>query len=151
MAFCFCFLPACKDNTKKPVINSGAELEALIQTKVDSFYTVYERFDYDWIDFFENEFTNVFPDTPIRKISKDSTKALWKDLYNRYEVQLLERGDPSFITSQDMVISHNYFNEIFIHKESRDTIPNAGTYVIAWRRQPDNSWKIVFESVHNNP
>ena len=142
---------ACSNKVKEQVKFNNTELERAIQVKVDSFYTVYERFDYEWIDFFEDEFTNVFPDTPIRKISKDSTKALWKDIYDRYEVRLVERGEPSFITSQDMVISHNYFNEIFIHKQSGDTIPNAGTYVIAWRRQAGDKWKIVFESVHNTP
>ena len=139
-----------KDRLEKPVNTSVYDLESIIEDRIDSFYTVYKQFDYDWIDFFEDEFTNVFPDTPIRKISKDSTKAIWKGIYNRYDVQLISHGKPSFITSEDMVISHNSFNEIFINKESQDTIKNVGTYVVAWRRQPDDSWKIVFESVLNN-
>lgn len=99
---------------KQEQVKIGTEdLEVIIASRIDSFYTVYERFNYDWLDFFEDEFTNVFPDTPIREISKDSTKAIWENIYKHYEVQLLERGEPSFITSQDMVISHNYFNEIF--------------------------------------
>lgn len=138
------------ERLKKTVTTSVSELETIIGARIDSFYTVYQRFDYDWLDFFENEFTNVFPDTPIRKISKDSTKAIWKGIYDRYDVQLLSHGQPSFITSIDMVISHNNFNEIFINRQSQDTIKNAGTYVVAWRRQPDESWKIAFESVLNN-
>ncbi|MDO5979351.1 YybH family protein [Flavivirga spongiicola] len=139
-----------KDRVEKPVNTSISDLEATIEKEIDSFYTVYKRFDYDWIDFFEDEFTNVFPDTPIRKISKDSTKAIWKRIYDKYDVQLLSHGKPSFITSEEMVISHNSFNEIFINKQSQDTIKNVGTYIIAWKRQPDNSWKIVFETVQNN-
>ncbi len=147
-----CLLSGCKskEETPEPTPQSTSEIEAIIEAKVDSFYKVYERFDYAWIDFFEEEFTNVFPDTPIRKISKDSTKAIWESIYSKYDVQLLERGKPSFISSQDMVISHNHFNEIFINKETGDTIKNEGTYVIAWRRQTNDNWKIVFESVHNN-
>ena len=136
-----------KDIAETPVNTSVSDLETIIEARLDSFYTVYKRFDYDWIDFFEDEFTNVFPDTPIRKISKDSTKAIWKGIYDRYEVQLISHGKPSFITSEDMVISHNSFNEIFINKRSQDTIKNVATYVVAWRRQPDDSWKIAFESV----
>lgn len=139
-----------KEILEKPISTSVADLEAIIGQELDSFYTVYQRFDYDWIDFFDDEFTNVFPDTPIRKISKDSTKAIWKGIYDRYDVQLLSYGKPTFITSEDMVISHNSFNEIFINKESQDTIKNVGTYVVAWKRQPDDSWKIVFETVQNN-
>lgn len=129
---------------------SNSDLEALIETKIDSFYTVYKRYNCDWINFFEDEFTNVFPDTPIRKISKDSTKTLWKGIYDKYNVQLINRGKPSFITSQDMVISHNDFHEIFIHKQTQDTITIIGTYIVAWKRQTDDSWKIAFESVQNN-
>ncbi len=139
-----------KDRLDKPVNTSVSELETIIEKEIDSFYRVYRQFDYDWIDFFEDEFTNVFPDTPIRKISKDSTKTIWEGIYNRNDVQLISRGKPSFITSEDMVISHNSFNEIFINKQSQDTIKITGTYVVAWRRQPDDSWKIVFESVLNN-
>ncbi len=139
-----------KDKLAKPENTPTSDLETIIEERIDSFYTVYNRFDYDWIDFFEDEFTNIFPDTPIRKISKDSTKAIWKGIYANYDVQLISRGKPSFITSKDMVISHNRFNEIFINKKSKDTIKNVGTYVIAWRRQQNNSWKIVFETVHNN-
>jgi hypothetical protein len=129
---------------------SVSDLETTIKKRVDSFYKVYKQHDYDWIDFFEDEFTNVFPDTPIRKISKDSTKAIWKGIYKRNDVQLISHGKPSFITSQDMVISHNSFKEIFINKQSKDTIKIIGTYLVAWRRQPNDSWKIVFESVLNN-
>lgn len=130
--------------------NSTSNHETIIKTYIDSFYTTYKRYNYDWIDFFEDEFTNVFPDTPIRKISKDSTKAIWKNIYKRYHVKIVDYDKPSFITSQDMVISHNNFNEIFINKQTQDTIKNIGTYIIAWRRQQDNTWKIVFETVQNN-
>lgn len=136
----------CEEKTKM----STSDLEALIETKIDSFYTVYTRYNCDWIDYFEDEFTNVFPDTPIRKTTIDSTKALWRGIYNRYDVQLIDRGKPSFITSQDMVISYNDFHEIFIHKQTQDTTTIIGTYIVAWRKQADNSWKIAFESVQNN-
>lgn len=129
---------------------SDAELETEIKMQIDSFYKVYLRYNTDWIDFFEDEFTNVFIDTPIRKTSKDSTKALWTRIYKKYDVQLLERGSPSFILSDDMVISHNSFNEIFINKQTNDTIKSPGTYIVAWRKQLDGSWKIAFESVQAN-
>ena len=100
---------------------------------------MYKQYDLEWLDFFEDEFTNVFPETPIRKISKDSTKAIWEGIYNRNDVQLISRGKPSLITSEDMVIYHNNFHEIFINKQSQDTIKITGTYVVAWRRQPNDS------------
>ena len=77
-------------------------------------------------------------------------KAQWENIYNKYEVKLLDRGEPTIIESEDMAISYNSFNEIFINKSTNDTIKNVGTYIIAWKRQLDDSWKIVFETLHNN-
>ena len=65
-------------------------------------------------------------------------------------MKLISRGEPTVITSEDMAMSYNSFNEIFIEKISNDTIKNIGTYIITWKRQPDDSWKIVFETLHNN-
>ena len=142
-----CLLIGCQNRTEK---TSVPDLEAMIGKHIDSFYTTYKKYNYEWIDFFEDEFVNVFPDTPIRNISKDSTKALWKGIYTRYHVQIVSYGKPSFITSQDMVISHNNFHEIFINKQTQDTIKNIGAYIIAWRKQPNSAWKIAFETVQNN-
>ena len=129
---------------------SDAELNALIKKQVDSLYKVYSKFDYDWINFYEDPYTFIYPDTPVNVNRTDSLRQHWKGLYEKYEVKLLGRGEPTIITSEDMAISYNSFNEIFINKQTRDTTKNVGTYIVAWRRQPDDSWKIAFETLHNN-
>jgi hypothetical protein len=83
-------------------------------------------------------------------MTKDSLLEQWKRIYNQYNVKLLSRGRPTIIPSEDMAISYNSFNEIFINKETLDTIKNSGIYLVNWKRQSDNSWKIVFEAVHQN-
>lgn len=125
-------------------------LQALIKKHVDSLYTVYSRFDYDWIDFYEDPYTFIYPNSPVTINRTDSLRHHWKGLYEKYDVQLLERGEPTILTSEDMAISYNSFNEIFINKQTKDTTKNVGTYIVAWRRQPNNSWKIAFETLHNN-
>lgn len=142
----------CKNDVKleAPSKTSDIELEAIIKKQVDSLYKVYERFDYDWIEFFADRYTAIYPDSPVQQMSKDSLKAQWERIYNMYEVKLIDRGVPSVIVSEDMAISYNSFNEIFINKETSDTIKNVGTYIITWKRQPDDSWKIVFETLQNN-
>ncbi len=146
------FLFGCNINTNSeaPSKTSNSELTALITRQVDSLYKVYEKFDYDWIEFYEDEFTAIYPGTAVQTISKDSLKAQWKRIYKKYDVQLISRGRPTIIPSEDMSISYNSFNEIFINKETNDTIKNVGTYIINWKRQPDNSWKIIFETLHKN-
>ena len=146
------YLSACEEEkiqetkTKTP----DAVLQALIKKHVDSLYTVYSRFDYDWIDFYEDPYTYIYPDSPIEINRTDSLRQHWRGLYQNYEVKLLDRGEPTIIASEDMAISYNSFNEIFINKQTQDTTKNVGTYIIAWRRQPDHSWKIAFETLHNN-
>tara|TARA_R110001632_G_scaffold118379_1_gene230803 strand:- start:379 stop:867 length:489 start_codon:yes stop_codon:yes gene_type:complete len=142
----------CTSNVKveEPSKISEAALETIIKSQVDSLYANYEKFGYDWIEFYADEFTAIYPDTPIKKITKDSLISQWDKIYDIYDVQLLDRGKPSVIVSEGMAISYNSFNEIFINKVTSDTIKNVGTYIINWKRQPDDSWKIVFETLHNN-
>ncbi len=148
----FFILAGCKKDSKAEpqVKTSDAELTTIITKQVDSLYTVYERFDYDWIEFYADNYTAIYPDSPIKHMTKDSLKAQWKQIYAKYDVKLIHRGRPTIIPSEDMAISYNTFNEIFINKESSDTIKNVGTYIINWKKQPDSSWKIVFETLQNH-
>lgn len=145
------FIGCENDQKKEPVTKtSDSELTTLITKHVDSLYSVYERFDYDWIEFYADNYTAIYPDSPIQHLTKDSLIAQWKRIYSKYDVQLIHRGRPTIIPSEDMAISYNTFNEIFINKESSDTIKNVGTYIINWKRQSDDSWKIVFETLQNH-
>jgi|TARA_R110000868_G_C10744024_1_gene752639 hypothetical protein len=145
-------LIGCENDTKKELVTktSDAELTTLITKQVDSLYTVYKRFDYDWIEFYADHYTAIYPDSPIKHMTKDSLIAQWERIYSKYDVQLIDRGRPTIIPSEDMAISYNTFNEIFINKANSDTIKNVGTYIVNWKRQPDDSWKIVFETLQNH-
>ena len=146
------FLIGCENDKKEDGVTktSDSELTTLITKQVDSLYTVYKRFDYDWIEFYADNYTAIYPDAPIQHLTKDSLIAQWERIYSKYDVQLIHRGRPTIIPSEDMAISYNTFNEIFINKESSDTIKNVGTYIVNWKRQPDDSWKIVFETLQNH-
>ena len=148
----FIVLIGCKNGSKlePQAKTSDSELTTQITKQVDSLYSVYERFDYDWIEFYADNYTAIYPDSPIKHMTKDSLKAQWKGIYDKYEVKLIHRGRPTIIPSEDMAISYNTFNEILIDKESSDTIKNIGTYIVNWKKQPDNSWKIVFETLQNH-
>jgi hypothetical protein len=148
----FIALIGCKNENKlvPKTKTSDAEVTNIIIKQVDSLYAVYERFDYDWIEFYDNNYTAIYPDSPVEHMTKDSLKAQWKRIYAKYDVKLLSRGKPTIIPSEDMAISYNSFNEVFIHKETHDTINNQGTYIVNWKRKSDDTWKIVFETVLNN-
>ncbi|MDC6387828.1 hypothetical protein PP182_04005 [Maribacter sp. PR1] len=139
-----------KETIQENIRTPDAMLQTLIKEQVDSLYSVYSRFDYDWIDFYEDRFTAIYPESPVKLNSKDSLRAQWEGIYQDFDVQLLDRGQPNIIASEDMAISYNSFNEIFVNKQTRDTTKSTGTYIVAWRRQPNNTWKIAFETLHNN-
>ncbi|NVJ87249.1 MAG: hypothetical protein HWE09_06265 [Cyclobacteriaceae bacterium] len=148
----FQVLFGCRNETKIESLTktSDSELTDLITKQVDSLYSVYKKFDYDWIEFYDDTYTAMYPDSPIQLMTKDSLLEQWKRIYAQYNVKLLSRGQPTIIPSADMAISYNSFNEIFINKETLDTIKNSGIYLVNWKRQSDDSWKIVFEAVHQN-
>ncbi|MBO0330035.1 YybH family protein [[Muricauda] lutisoli] len=151
--FLLLLLIGCQNESKSTAIapkKSESDLKEIITQQVDSLYLEYEKFGFEWIDFYEDEFIAVYPDSPVKKVTKDSLIAQWEGIYEDYDVQLVSRGKPNVIVSQDMAVSYNSFNEIFINKTSMDTIKNEGTYIVTWRKQEDGSWKIVFETVQNN-
>ena len=141
----------CKDQGQlpPPTPTPDSELITLITKEVDRLYAVYERFDYDWIEFYVNNYTAISRCTDKAYDQRCPADKVYK-IYAKYEVKLLDRGRPTVISSEDMAISYNTFYEIFINKETRDTIKNIGTYMITWKRQSDESWKIVFETLQNH-
>ncbi len=147
LSLSFAFLACQTPESETPP--TDAEITELITMQVDSLYAVYERFDFDWIEFYADDYTAIYPETPISITTKDSLKAQWERIYAKYDVKLISRGRPTIIPSQDLAVSYNSFNEIFVNKETKDTINNIGTYIINWKRQDDDSWKIVFETLHN--
>jgi len=148
----FASLLGCSNETKQEhlIKASDSELTKIITKQVDSLYSVYERFDYDWIEFYDNNYTAIYPGAPIKHMTKDSLKAQWKRIYAKNHVKLLSRGRPTIIPSEDMAISYNSFHEIFVDKETLDTTNSKGTYIINWKRQHNDTWVIVFETVQNH-
>ena len=125
----FTILVGCKNESKlKPQPKtSDTELTAIITKQVDSLCTIYERFDYDWIEFFADDYTAIYPNSPIKQMTKESLKAQWERIYKKFDVKLLHLGRPTVIPSEDMAISYNTYNEIFINKETLDTTKNVST------------------------
>ena len=60
----FCILIGCENDKKIEAMTktSDSEMTALITKQVDSLYSVYERFDYDWIEFYADNYTAIIPD-----------------------------------------------------------------------------------------
>lgn len=112
-ACAFLTITSCQENTQTP----DAVLQTLIKEQVDSLYSVYPSFDYDWIDFYQDRFTAIYPESPVKLNSKDSLSAQWESIYKDFDVQLLYSGQPNIIASEDMAISYSSFNEIFINKQ----------------------------------
>lgn len=149
----FLLVVACKEPEKvetQVAKTSETELKEIITKQVDSLYSEYEKFGFEWIDFYEDEFTAIYPERAVKTVTKDSLIAQWEGIYKSYDVKLISRGKPKVIAANDMAISYNSFNEIFINKETQDTIKSVGTYIVSWRKQPNGTWKIAFETLHNN-
>ena len=74
-------------NKSKPTANaqkkSESELKEIIKQQVDSLYLEYEKFGFEWIDFYEDEFIAIYPDSPVKKVTKDSLIAQWEGIYEK--------------------------------------------------------------------
>ena len=104
--------------------------------------------DLKWVDFYNDEYELASDDGSVKKKYVDSLRIEWEDIYKRYDVILRERGKPIINVSGNQAFHYNSFDEIFIKKETKDTIENIGTWIVLWKKQKDDSWKIEFETYH---
>lgn len=128
--------------------STDAENEIELRKQIEDLYEVYTKSDLKWVDFYKDEYELASNDGKIYKKYSDSLRIEWEDIYKRYDVILRERGKPIISVSGNQAFHYNSFDEIFIKKETKDTIENIGTWIVLWKKQKDDTWKIEFETYH---
>lgn len=143
---------SCKDkqNTgiELQIVSTDSDNEIEVRKEIEGLYEVYTKSDLKWVDFYKDEYELASDDGMVKKKYADSLRIEWEDIYNRYDVILRERGKPILSVSGNQAFHYNSFDEIFIKKETNDTIENIGTWIVLWKKQKDDSWKIEFETYH---
>lgn len=141
---------SCKNQNSTPIENlkSTSDIETEIKKEIEALYDFYTKSDLKWVDFYKDVYTVSARDGSFQTRYADSLRTEWKDIYNRYDVILIDRGEPTVIASGDQALHYNSFDEIFIEKATNDTIKNIGSWVVLWKKQNDDSWKIEFETYH---
>ncbi len=120
--------------------------EIEIKKTIEDLYKVYSKSDLQWVDFYKDKYTIVSGNGAIKTIDRDSLRAYWEKMYKKYNVILNNRGKPTLSVSGNQAFHYNTFDEILINKTTNDTIENIGTWVVLWKKQNDDSWKIEFET-----
>ena len=128
--------------------STDSDNEIEVRKEIEDLYEVYTKSDLKWVDFYNDEYELASDDGSVKKKYVDSLRIEWEDIYKRYDVILRERGKPIINVSGNQAFHYNSFDEIFIKKETKDTIENIGTWIVLWKKQKDDSWKIEFETYH---
>lgn len=110
-------------------------------------YDTYAKGNSDFFDYYEKDFVRVDGKGNIRKGVEKHIKE-WNDFMEKYNLQVTKVDSPEMVIASDQVITINEYEELFIKKEEPDTIFNKGVYIAAWRKQPDDSWKISMDTWH---
>ncbi|MGB5553423.1 MAG: hypothetical protein WBM83_02110 [Flavobacteriaceae bacterium] len=143
---------SCKENKSSAneikIVSADSENELEVRKEIEDLYEVYTKSDLRWVDFYKDEYVLASDDGMVKKKYADSLRIEWEDIYNRYDVILRERGKPMISVSGNQAFHYNSFDEIFIKKATMDTIENIGTWIVLWKKQKDDSWKIEFETYH---
>ncbi|PNQ72274.1 hypothetical protein C1T31_13205 [Hanstruepera neustonica] len=124
--------------------DSISEIE--IKKTIEDLYEVYSKSDLQWVDFYKDKYNIVSGNGTVKTINRDSLRVYWKNMYEKYNVILNNRGKPILSVSGNQAFHYNTFDEILINKTTNDTIENIGTWVVLWKKQKDGSWKIEFET-----
>lgn len=144
-------IQSCQEQKKSSFENEilNASIETEIKKEIDALYDVYTKSDLKWVDFYKDVYTVASTDGSIQTKYADSLRIEWESIYNIYDVILREHGEPTIIASENQALHYNTFDEIFIKKATKDTTKSIGTWIVLWKKQNDNSWKIEFETYHS--
>lgn len=144
-------LQSCQEQKKSSseIEYSNTDIETEVKKEIEALYDVYTKSDLKWVDFYKDVYTIGSSDGTIKTKYADSLRIEWESIYNVYDVILLEHGEPTIIASGNQAFHYNTFDEIFIKKATKDTTSSIGTWIVLWKKQSDNSWKIEFETYHS--
>ena len=128
--------------------------EARLQTAEESvrtaFMDLYEKYsaaDISYTDYYEEQVIRMDGKGQV-KLGKKEHVENQKQVYETYEVQMLDYSEPTILPSLDQVVTYNTYEEYFIHKERGDTSHVKGTWIAVWRKQDDGSWKLGMTTWH---
>jgi len=149
MKYLYLFIPIILlTNCQSTVQNSNEEIEAIILQEIDGLYEVYTKSDLKWVNYYQDEFTAISNNGTSQLRNAKDLRVQWKNIYEKYEVVLRDHGPPTLLVSQDQVVHYNTFDEILIEKETADTTVSIGTWIVVWKKQENNTWKINLETYH---
>lgn len=151
MKFTYCFLfalclAACQ--SERPSTND--QLEEAEQAVRTAFMDLYERYaesDISYTKYYEDSVLRMDGSGDV-KYGKQEHVDQQLDVYDRYEVQMLDYSEPTILPGLDQVVTYNTYEEYFIHKERGDTSHVMGTWIAIWRKQDDGSWKLRMTTWH---
>jgi hypothetical protein len=140
-----CFA-ACQPAPKSP----EAQLKEAEEAVRLSFLDLYEKYvaaDISYTGYYEEQVIRMDGKGQV-KLGKKEHVENQKQIYETYEVQMLDYSDPTILPGLDQCMTYNTYEEYFIHKETGDTSLVIGTWVALWRKQPDDSWKLRMTTWH---
>lgn len=138
------FLTNCQ-NTEE---NSTDQIEAEILREIDGLSQAFTKSDLKWVDYYQQEYTTISTNGLNEINTTDDLRKTWGNTYKKYEVILRDHGKPTLLISQGQVVHYNTYDEIFINRETRDTTVSLGTWIVVWKKQENDTWKINLETYH---
>jgi len=134
-------------NSSNANANAKNTAETEVRKTIEAAYDYYTKSDIRWVDFYNDEYTVITGDGTALTMFADSLRKQWQKMYKDYDVIVLSHGKPTVIASENQALHFNTASEMFINNATNDTTKNGeGTWIALWKKQNDNSWKIVWET-----
>lgn len=139
-------LANCKEAQNNEELKAKAKEEVL--KKFNAMWVSYAKGGVDFFDYYEDDLVRVTENGEIT-IGKEKHKEEWDAYFNEgNSVELIKYDEPTLVTGQDLIITINHFEELFITNNGADTTLNKGVYIIGWKKQSDNTWEISMDTWH---
>jgi len=112
----------------------------------NEFYETYASADISFVDTFTEDAISMDTNGELTT-GRDSYREAMVQLFDTYEIDLLNYTDPGIVYSPEQIVSFNDYEELFIHKETGDTTRVHGTWLGIWQKVNDD-WKVKMSTFH---
>lgn len=142
--FVFFALNSCVEK-KQPQVNKDEVIESFLKD-FNLFYNTYAKADIGFIDYYTDDVKTIDTNGNLTEGS-EAYREVWTKNFEKYDIDLLEYTQPGIVFSYDQIVSYNDYNELFINKETGDTIRVEGTWIGVWQKV-DEQWKVKLNTFH---
>jgi uncharacterized protein (TIGR02246 family) len=132
----------CQQDEEVTAVDVEADIQAIRDT-VAELDAAFQTANVDgMMPFFSDDAVRIPPNSPAA-VGKDAVRAFYEQMFNEISLKL-EYIIQDIQVSGDLAVAHFTISYIATPKGEQVSFESKGNEIHVWKRQVDNSWKIIY-------